>query len=375
MFLNHSGEDSFALLDFRLRRSRINHARIQNVAVFIYNRNFATRSVRRVHGQNGLALKRRLHEKRFQVDLEHFYCLLVGLIRKVVSDLVRNRREDKTLKAVRRHVFHNGFEDAVALYVSRIYCGKANVVANFHRHLQAFFLFAAVYSQNPMGRNGFHRFGIIGVHIVRLAVFRLQKLCGNDGFVHQNSAQRFSQSGVVADKLRDDVLCSRKRVFGRVHAFFLVHVILCQRQNVARLKLLRVDNVRQRFQAFFDRHRSARFAFLLIRTVNVLHLGHSASLIQSLDYFVRQLALLFDRRSNLVFSFLQVLKIFQSVRKFPEHLIVASAVHLFSVTRDERNGVALFDQHNDVAGIVFPDFEFFGQNFAKIHNCTYLILL
>ena len=64
--------------------------------------------------------------------------------------------------------------------------------------------------------------------------------------------------------------------------------------------------------------------------------------------FVRPLALFGDSLFDLGFFVIQVAQIFQSVCKFTQSLVIACAMHLFTIAGDERYCAAFIKKVDDI---------------------------
>ena len=86
---------------------------VKYVSRLVDNCDFAARAVSGVQTYDYLALKRRLHQKRLEVNFEHLYRLFVSLVGKLVSHFALYRREYKTRVAVLYRLGHYRIERAV----------------------------------------------------------------------------------------------------------------------------------------------------------------------------------------------------------------------------------------------------------------------
>ena len=192
-------------------------------------------------------------------------------------------------------------------------------------------------------------FGIVGVHFVRLRpfFFGVDELCDHLAVFHEQVAQLFAHVGVVGDDFGDDVFGACDGIFGGRNALFFIDIFGGFGVHVERL-ILREDGLRQGLQAALDGDARARLLFLFIRAVDIFRLGQRRRGGERGGDLVRHFALLGDGLGDLFFALFQAAQIGEAVVELAQHLVVAAARHLFAVARDERNGVALVDEVDDV---------------------------
>ena len=138
--------------------------------------------------------------------------------------------------------------------------------------------------------------------------------------------------------------------------------------------LLLKDDPGQAFQTLFPRHDCAGAAFLLIRTVNILQRHERFCAVDRRGQLLRHLPLTCDRRADRRPAILQIPEIGETFTQVPDLFIVQLAVLLLTVTRDERNGVALIDQADDGFRLPWLNMQFFRDLFCYLHLVCSILL-
>lgn len=162
-----------------VRQGEIAHARLQNPARLIHNRQLAARAETRIDAQRHLAADRRLHQQLMQVVAEDADRALVRLVRQFASDFAFKRR----LMSLPHASFAAARTTSQQALPGRDHRAADDLhrllVVAFHRDFQPFFAFAAVNGQNAVSRRAQNRFAVI--RILRVNAFAL---FGGDGTQH-----------------------------------------------------------------------------------------------------------------------------------------------------------------------------------------------
>ena len=335
------------LLRLVVRQGEIAHARLQNPARLIHNRQLAARAETRIDAQRHLTADRRLHQQLMQVVAEDADRALVRLVRQFASDFAFKRRADEPApRVLRRRAHHVAAGAARPDHRTADDLHRLLVVA-FYRDFQPFFAFAAVDGQNAVSRRAQNRFAVI--RILRVNAFAL---FGGDRTQHARAAVERAQIGadrrIVADLLGEDILRQLNGSFRVGHAFFFAHIRLRQRERVVPAPLGK-NQIRQRLNALFLGDHRAGAALLLIRAVDILQLGERRRSRELLFQIAGHFSLFRNRSGNLFPALIQPAQIVQPLADFAQLLVIHRAGHFLAVSGDKGNGVALVDQRNNFA--------------------------
>ena len=165
---------------------------------------------------------------------------------------------------------------------------------------------------------------------------------------HQQPPQRLADGRVVGDDLRDDVVRPLQCVRYRLHALLRVDVVRGGLRRVGAVRPLRQQPLRQRRKPFLPGRRGPGAALLLVGPVQILHLRQRGGALNGGGQLLRELALPVDGGQHLLPALGQITQIAQPVLQLPQGGVVHSAVKLLAVAGDERDGVALVQQGDDI---------------------------
>ena len=321
-----------------------------------------------VKAENGLSLQGRLHQKVRQIVGKHLDCALAGIIKNVTADLALDRRCNQAIVAVqncRRNVFFGR-----AVVAKQDLCKQIvehDLGCNADVDLEEILLFAAVDREHSVRSHLFERLGVF----VILRVNRILLLCclgGQKTELKGQTAQFLTELGVVGNVLRDNILGTLESLFHACNALFFVNICLglhLDRRIVGRF--LRVDQLSQGFKSLFTSHRRTRLTVRTEGTVNIVHLGDRlCRRDRSLD-LGGHLLLSRDQIKDLLLALFNVAQKGQSVVEVTQHAVVKASRHLFAVTRDKRDRVALVDQSNRLFDLLELEVEFLCKCFKNVH--------
>ena len=178
----------------------------------------------------------------------------------------------------------------------------------------------------------------------------------------QQGLQCFAQLGTVADLLGDDIRGTGQRVFNALHTLFWVYIIFCSFFRSRAVPVLTKEQLGQWVKPFFFRNGGTGTTLLLIGTVKILELCEGSGLPDGSGKFIGELALLLNGGENGVAPFLKIAQVLQPSFQRAQCCVVHGPVQFLAVTGDERNGVALIQQTDDIFHILAFLTELFRQN-------------
>ena len=121
------------------------------------------------------------------------------------------------------------------------------------------------------------------------------------------------------------------------------------------------DSLRQRPQASLPSDRGQGSLFRLVWQVKIFKPLGCLRGENGRPERVGQLALGFYALENSLFAFPELPQILHARLDLPDDFFVEPARSLFAVTRDEGNGVALIEEHNDALHLKFADLQVLGN--------------
>ena len=182
---------------------------------------------------------------------------------------------------------------------------------------------------------------------------------GRDGGVfHIEIAKELADGGVVGDPFGDDVARARKRILERIDALLGIDVLFGLFEGKGAIRRLFEENLRERLEALLLGDRRPRSALLLEGTVQVFDFGERRGFLYLRLELGGELTAAVDGLDDFRLPRLEVAKVFETVRKGTDGLIVHFPVHLLAIAGDEGDGVALVEKGNDVLDVLLFEVEF-----------------
>ena len=163
----------------------------------------------------------------------------------------------------------------------------------------------------------------------------------------EDCAQLLAYLGVIGEHLGENIHRAVYRCFCRGNLLFLVDELHSVFHGVEAFFLLD-DLQSERLQAALLCDRSPCLSFRLERTVDVFELAERLRLVESRADLFGHLFLTGDQLTDLFSALVKIAQIFQLFAELADKLIIHRAVHLFAVASDERYGVAVVEQGDDV---------------------------
>ena len=181
------------------------------------------------------------------------------------------------------------------------------------------------------------------VHLIdRLGLLILR--CGdNPAFLKSNLPNIHAMLRIVGDFLCDDVLRSRQGILQRRYLlllrdigfrlfFYICGSLLCQNQH------------RQAFQSFFLRNRRPCPPLRAIGTIQIIHYYLGLRRKNLLFQILRKFSLFLDASQHLLFLFLKIPKIGETLAQVAKLFIIQRAVGLLPISGDKGNRISLVNQ-------------------------------
>ena len=178
--------------------------------------------------------------------------------------------------------------------------------------------------------------------------------------------QHLPDFGIIGNHFSDDVIGPLKGIGDGFHPLFWVYIIFRRRCGFGAGGGLCEEELRQRLQPLLSCHGGPGTAFLLIGTVEVLHLGQSGGGVDGGGEFLRQFALFLDGAFDLLPPLVQIAKVVQPVGQVPEDRVVHGPVHLLAVPGNEGDGVALIQKGHHIVYIILRLAQFASQKFDDL---------
>ena len=354
----------FRLFRLRAGQREISYAGIQHLAVFVHHSQLAAGPEARIHAKSHLALDGRLHQQLMQVVAEDLDCADVRPVGQVAADFPLQGRKHQPFPGVRagfghllrgrRAVPHKGPADHFQGFVFR----------NLQGNLQEFLPLAPVYRQDPVRRNGPHRFPEIIIHAV-YAVFLLRGFAPDDAFPVQQRPQVLPDLRAVAHSLGKDIPRAGQGRLRVRHFLFRIDILRRFRRRVS--WLLQHQPHRQRFQSALLRHGGTGPTFRTVRAVDILQFAQRCRFGQLFLQFVRHHALFFQGRGDLFPPLLQVPQVLQPFRHFTQHLVVQRSGRFLPVPRDKRDRISRVQQFHRRLYLLRSQLKLRCQPVYKIH--------
>ena len=197
-----------------------------------------------------------------------------------------------------------------------------------------------------MARRTHDRLLIILILAVDMLAFLRLDAAQHAHAAHQ-CAKCSADGRVVADLLGEDIARELQRGFCVGNVLFGIDKRLRELHGVV-VSTLSKEHLRQGLHALFLGDHRAGAALLLEGTIDVLQLRKCRSHRQLGAEFLRQLALLLNRRLDLFAALIQAPQVIQTLADFAQLLVVHRAGALFSVARNKGDGIAFIQHFDDV---------------------------
>ena len=189
-------------------------------------------------------------------------------------------------------------------------------------------------------------------------------LCGDE------IAQPAADIGVIGDHLGDDIRRAGECVLYGLNALFGGYVIFSELLRFGQAAALREEREGERLESFFFGDGCARAALGLIRAVDILKGGKGRGLVNGGRELIGELALLLDGFLHRVAPLLKPAQIFKALGESAQGRVIHRAVQLLTVAGDERDGVALVDELDDIIDMVLLAAKLAGKNLAYAFQCA-----
>ena len=390
VLLDKTFDDGLCFRDLLLRLGRENNRRIENFSGRIHDGDLAAGPERGIPAEHGLARDWRRKEELPQVLAENDDGTVLRCVRKARAELVFNGRRDEAFVSVPDRGPDRGCRDGIGrgsffqhlllkicedLFFRRVYF-----------HGKEAFLFAAVYREHAVPRD-LRKCLLIGkIHFVDAAA--ALELCIDHGrlpaaglsgrrgifsgcrFTARHGLRRLLLRGdkravlpclipdrraeirAVGDLLGDDVLralerllrCSYPELIEGVRAGWRHERRRHRKERFAGRCILRKDPVRERPKAFLRGDAATRPAFLLVRTVKILHRHERFGVLNLFSKLRRKLPLLLNGAQDRLLPLFEVPERRKLPGKRSELLVIQGAGRLLAVARDERDRIAFVEE-------------------------------
>ena len=172
----------------------------------------------------------------------------------------------------------------------------------------------------------------------------------------EDAPQLLADIRVVGYLLSDDIHRAVYRVLRSGDLFLGINKTFCIFQRVEALFLLEYLQ-REGLKPALLGDRGPCLSLGSERAVDVLQLAQGLSFVQSRADLIRQLLLTGDQLAYLFSALVERTQMIQLLAELADELIVHRAVHLFTVAGDERDGVAVVEQSDDILRVLLFDIE------------------
>ena len=318
-----------------------------------------------VVAEDGLALEGSGKKKVTKILGEHLECSLGCIVEEGGTNLPLDSGEEQTLVCVldSSHKVRKSGRLHIGDDLGDELC-HAVVLVEGYGNLEELLLLAAVDSENAVAFKLLDRLGEVVVVLVNRA-FLGSALGGKRAVLHGELTEHLSDLGVVGDVLGDDVGCALE-CGGNVGNCLILLVAdndellgIYLDRGIVGVALLE-NVVSERLKPLVACNRCTCLSLRSEGKIYILKLYERFSVVKSKGDLGSKLFLCFDERGDLGAALIHLAKIVEAVVKIAESSVVKSACHLFTVTGDERNGVALVDECDGFLYLLLFDFEFLG---------------
>ena len=341
--------DGFILLPFAV--GGVDHRGVEHLAGRVNDRDLAAVGIAGVEAHRHMALDRRLHQKRLEVESEHFDRALTGLVRQRRAHLALKRGVDQAVVSVLGGGLNELHRGGAWLHDRAAQQRQRQLAVKQDGRAEHFLLLAAVDGEDLVPLETAERLLEIVVQAVDAVLLRRGE-GAEPPALFQQLAQRPADGGIIADPLGDNIVCALQGVGKRLHALFRVDIGCRRILRSGAIALLREEQRRERLKPLFLGDGRAGTALGLVGTVKVLDLGERLRRVDGGGKLVGQLLLLGDARLNALLAFGEIAQIGKTLLKCAQGGVVHRAVQLLAVAGDERNGVALVEQSDDIFNVL-----------------------
>ncbi|MPM35682.1 hypothetical protein SDC9_82275 [bioreactor metagenome] len=340
------------LLLLPFAEGRIDHRRVEHLTRIADHGNLAAIAITRIEPHRHVPLDRRLHQKGFEVEREVMYCALVGKIGQRIARFALHAGEDQTVIRVLCRGINKFARVVVCLDGGALHCIEREFPIQIQIDLEEPFLLPAVDRENLVALELCHR-------LIKLIIEPIDRVLflGGDGadlcVFRDRIAQFLADAGILGDRLRDDIGRARERLLHGIHSLFRVDKRASEHLQRRQFPPLREDLRRERLQSFFLCDGCARTPLLFIGTIQILQYGEGLRLVNLTVELLRELVLGGDGLLYLLPPLGEISEIGEPLKKVPEGGVIHRSMHLLAIARDERDGISLVNQIDNVFHVCF----------------------
>ena len=352
----------------------IYHRSVQHLARPVHHGHLAAHAVARIQAHGDLALDRRLHKQRLQVQCKLPDGPLVCLFSQQAAGFPLQGGEDQPVVGVLGGGLDKFHRRRAGLHHRPAQQGQRPVSIQGDGNLQHALLLAPVDGQNLVSLEPGKSLLKIIIQAIHAVLLR-GRTAGKPALPAQQAAQRLADVSIIGDLLGNDVRRALKSIGHGVHTLFRGEKFPGGILRPGAIPLLGKQQGCQGLQPFFPCHGGPGAALLLIGAVEILHLRQGLGAVDGGSQLLRQLALvddgLFYRRAAL----LQIAQILQPLLQSAQGGVVHGAVELLAVAGNEGNGVPLIQQLHHIFHIFFIYVQFLRKGINDIHYRFFPLVL
>ena len=347
----HARQLGDGLLFLPLAVGGVNHGGVQHPTGPVYYGHLTAVSVSGVQPHRDLALHRRLHQKRLEIQGKLPDGALAGAVGQKRPHLPLQRRQQQAVIGVLRRRLYKLHRRGAGTHHRPAQHRQRQLPVHRHAHAENALPLAPVHGQHLMALHPAHG-------LLKLIVQTVNGVLLHGGAAHQpplpqhQLPQAAADGGVVADPFGDDVARACQRILRGVHAPVRIDELPGGVCRGGAVPLLVKEKPRQRLQPLLPGDNGAGAPLLLIGPVKVLHLRQCLCRVDGGGQFLRELSLPVDGGLHRLPPVLQAPQVLQPLVQRPQRGVVHGAVLLLAVAGDERNGAALVDQLHHVFHIL-----------------------
>ena len=329
-------------------RMRINNFMMNQIALRIKTASLATIGKTRVNRHHAFLSERSRQQELAQVFGEDHNSLLIRLLLAERSKFGFNARLQQSLKGIIHRFTHQRLALTETMYIVALQFILTLLIISRDADTQESCRLASTHSQQPVRRTllqWFREIEIVGEALRLFLILLLgYHLRSDDGTASELTANLIAALLILTYGFGDDVLGTLECSLHILH--LIAHKLPGSLFRIA--FTLEEEQLCQRLQSSLTCYLCTCSALRLIRKIDVFQFGGIPALFDAFFQFIREFSLFLDGFEDSLFSLRHLREFLVSLCDGFNVYLVHITGFLLAVSRDKRNGAALFEQRQSI---------------------------